>query len=92
MVSDFSIKSERHVTPRTGDSLPTASEKPALARIVKGVKDVLGVMLNVVGRRIQDAGNTLAHGTQEDSYSCGICTVNAVDHALFKTDLFVHRQ
>lgn len=78
-------------SPQAGDSLSAAygPRKPAFARIVK---DVLTVVLSVLGRQIHDGGNTLAHGEQEDSHSCGICTVNAVDHALFKTELFVHRQ
>ncbi len=46
----------------------------------------------VLGRRVEDGGNTLTHGTQEDTFSCGICTVNAVDHALFNVELFIPRQ
>jgi hypothetical protein len=32
----------------------------------------------------------LAIGTQDDGYSCGICVMNAIDHAIYKVPLFTN--
>ena len=83
------LQHRRLTTHTTGDSLPVPYNRTALERVVK---DVCEVTLHLLGQKMKDGGNTLAHGTQNDTHSCGICTVNAVDHALFQTELFVHRQ
>ena len=69
--------------------MPVPYNRTALERVVK---DVCKVALEVLGRQVKDGGNTLAHGTQNDTHSCGICTINAVEHALFQTELFIDRQ
>ncbi|EIW74508.1 hypothetical protein CONPUDRAFT_159809 [Coniophora puteana RWD-64-598 SS2] len=43
------------------------------------------------GSKFKELGNTLPHGVQEDSSSCGICTVNTIAHNLFGEPLFKHK-
>ncbi|TBU21591.1 hypothetical protein BD311DRAFT_743520 [Dichomitus squalens] len=82
----FDLQSE---TIRWGDSLPYEYQRIPLERIVNDIKRVVLALFQV---HLSDLGNTLDHGIQDDTNSCGICTVNAVDHALFGTGLFVNRQ
>ncbi|ETW83147.1 hypothetical protein HETIRDRAFT_163560 [Heterobasidion irregulare TC 32-1] len=37
-----------------------------------------------------DARNFLAHGIQEDTHSCGICTINCIKHNVFGVELYTH--
>lgn len=73
----------------SGDSLPYSYKGATLAQIVK---DMQRVVLTLFRLRLKDAGNTLTHGTQDDTNSCGICMANVVEHALFGSELFVHWQ
>lgn len=50
--------------------------------------DLKKVLENLFNKRFNNDGNTLSHGMQDDTYSCGVCTVNAVDHALFGATVF----
>lgn len=51
-----------------------------------------GKSLSVVfGATFEDLGNTLPIGQQEDSYSCGICVVNTMEHMMFGAPLFTDR-
>ncbi|KAK1222121.1 hypothetical protein PQX77_015048 [Marasmius sp. AFHP31] len=43
------------------------------------------------GRDITVRGDTLDHGLQDDTYSCGICAVNTIAHAVFNDPLWVPR-
>ncbi|KAI0669608.1 hypothetical protein C8Q78DRAFT_977184 [Trametes maxima] len=56
------------------------------------VEDLQDWLLKTLNRHFADGGNSLAHGLQEDGYSCGICTVNTIEHALFGTELFTHQR
>lgn len=40
------------------------------------------------GRKFKSRGNTLPHAIQEDSFSCGIITLNTLEHAISKRPLW----
>ena len=42
----------------------------------------------VFGSAFKDLGSTFLIGRQEDGHSCGICVVNAIEHAMFGAPLF----
>ena len=48
-------------------------------------------MRAVFGAKFEDLGNALPIGRQSDGHSCGICVVNAVEHAIFGAPLFIDR-
>ena len=70
-----------------GDSLTSAKASKAMILVVRDLQKVFSAVFKIV---FTDAGNTLAHGVQEDSSSCGVCTVNAIEHAVFGAKLFTH--
>ncbi|TCD62510.1 hypothetical protein EIP91_006784 [Steccherinum ochraceum] len=60
-----------------GDSL-------ALNDAPRKVMDAIQLWLRVrFDGPYQERGNVLVHGTQQDTVSCGICTMNTVSHAVF---------
>jgi hypothetical protein len=42
------------------------------------------------GGTFEDQGNSLPIGLQQDGNSCGICVLNAMEHAVFGVPLFRH--
>lgn len=40
------------------------------------------------GFPFRDEGRSLPIGRQDDGYSCGICVINAMEHAVFAAGLF----
>lgn len=44
--------------------------------------------LDKSGFKLTDIGNVLAIGEQVDTNSCGICVLNAIEHAIFGHSLF----
>ncbi|OSC96522.1 hypothetical protein PYCCODRAFT_1379012 [Trametes coccinea BRFM310] len=72
-----------------GDSMLSATRKSeGMQGIVEDIQVWLKDTLSIA---FTDKGNSLAHGVQEDSSSCGVCSVNTIEHALFGTTLFTHR-
>ncbi|KAJ8085471.1 hypothetical protein PM082_004287 [Marasmius tenuissimus] len=43
------------------------------------------------GRDVTVNGDSLDHGLQDDTYSCGVCAVNTIAHAVFNDPLWVPR-
>ncbi|TFY61742.1 hypothetical protein EVJ58_g4317 [Rhodofomes roseus] len=69
-----------------GDSMESISTAPQ-----KAIKALQKWLQREFGRKFTDRGNTLLHGQQKDTSSCGICTINTIAHALFGDDLFTHK-
>jgi len=42
------------------------------------------------GKPFENRGNTLAHAVQDDTFSCGIITINTIEHAIFGRALWEH--
>lgn len=40
----------------------------------------------------KNLGQSLPIGTQQDGISCGVCVLNALEHALLDAPLFTHNQ
>ena len=59
-----------------------------LQHIRRGLANWLHVAF---GAPFEDLGNTLPIGRQDDRHSCGICVVNAIEHAIFGVPLFTDR-
>ncbi|KAI0671454.1 hypothetical protein C8Q78DRAFT_1153176 [Trametes maxima] len=74
-----------------GDSLVESSAGSSPATIGKIVNNLKAWAKTELGIRLENQGNVLARGTQYDGSSCGICTVNAVAHALFEDKLFTQK-
>lgn len=72
-----------------GDSLISAKESKNMRTIVE---DVRAWIFDAFRQSFTDGGNTLAHGQQDDTFSCGVCTVNTIEHAIFGVALFTHRK
>lgn len=68
-----------------GDSLGNRSPNTNLQHIRRGLENWLEVAFGV---SFKDMGNTLPIGRQKDGHSCGICVVNAIEHAMFDVPLF----
>ncbi len=68
--------------------MPSIRQNAAIAQLVC---DLQGVLKRMFMSEFSNAGNTLEHGLQNDDHSCGVCTINAIDHALFGTALFIPR-
>ncbi|ETW76739.1 hypothetical protein HETIRDRAFT_222774, partial [Heterobasidion irregulare TC 32-1] len=66
------------------DSLLTASAW----RIV--MRNLQGWLKQAFNMKFCNGGNSLACGQQLDSNSCGICTINAIEHNLFDMEKFTH--
>jgi hypothetical protein len=47
-------------------------------------------LTHVFGGSFKDLGSTLSIGKQNDEHSCGICVINAMEHAVLNTALFTH--
>ncbi|KAH7905193.1 hypothetical protein BJ138DRAFT_1130617 [Hygrophoropsis aurantiaca] len=77
---DFIQKSLRY-----GDSLSHCSSKPT--NMIRATQNWLK---SEFGSPFRDEGDTLTHGVQTDSFSCGICVVNTLAHNLFGDQLFTH--
>ncbi|PSR70772.1 hypothetical protein PHLCEN_2v13350, partial [Hermanssonia centrifuga] len=75
---DFSLQ-----TISYGDSLSLPKPKPIIAKIQWWLQKRFGSVF-------RDCGNTLEHGVQADAYSCGICAVNVIVHAVFDDSLWTH--
>ena len=72
-----------------GDSYNTSANDGDLKRLCHG----LGKWLyRVFGSAFTDGKQTLSIGKQGNSYSCGICVLNAIEHAVCNTPLFTDAQ
>ena len=69
----------------TGDSM---TQLPSSAGGSTVATDLKKVLKNLFNKHFNNDGNTLSHGMQDDTYSCSVCTVNAVDHMLFSATVF----
>ncbi|KAH9855569.1 hypothetical protein C2E23DRAFT_813848 [Lenzites betulinus] len=76
---------------RYGDSM-SATDHAYGEDLKRTVKHILEWAKRVFHRTFRDGQNTLAHGVQRDTHSCGICTVNTIAHNLFGDERFVHAQ
>ncbi|KAF9779588.1 hypothetical protein BJ322DRAFT_1167867 [Thelephora terrestris] len=68
-----------------GDSFGDRNPNAELQQIRRGLTNWLSV---VFGVSFADLGNALPIGQQEDGHSCGICVINAIEHAIFNVPLF----
>ncbi|KAI0828201.1 hypothetical protein BC628DRAFT_1417790 [Trametes gibbosa] len=76
---------------RYGDSM-SVTDRTRGEDMKQTVKHILEWVKHVFRRPFRDALNTLTHGLQKDTHSCGICTVNTIAHNLFGDEIFVHTQ
>ncbi|OJT07821.1 hypothetical protein TRAPUB_1281 [Trametes pubescens] len=60
---------------RYGDSLLSTRENTSMETIIQ---DLQAWLLHAFQKTFTNKGNTLAHGRQDDTHSCGVCTVNAI--------------
>lgn len=67
-----------------GDSL-NKDRSESLANLGSALRDWLEQAL---GAEFEGNGRTLPIGSQDDGSSCGVCVLNAIDHAIFGTALF----
>ena len=72
----------------SGDSL--AGHVAAPAKMMEAVGRWLNSQFNEV--RWKNKGNSLPIGVQFDSNSCGICSINAIAHAVFQDPVWRHGQ
>lgn len=75
-------------SPNLGDSFGDRSTNVQLQRIRRGLEKWLS---SGFGGRFKDFGNTLPTGRQTDGHSCGVCVINAMEHAIFGVPLFADR-
>ena len=68
-----------------GDSLHGSDQKPM--DLQKGLRRWLRL---VDDPSYNSGGPRFPIGRQNDGNSCGICVLNAMDHAMFGADLFTH--
>ena len=68
-----------------GDSLGNRVPSTELQHIRHGLENWLN---GGFWGSFEDLGNTFLIGQQQDGYSCGICVVNAIEHAMFNVPLF----
>jgi len=71
-----------------GDSFGSQCHYTDLQRMRRGLENWLGTAFRVP---FKDLGGTLPIGRQEDGYSCGVCVINAVEHAMFGVPLFTDK-
>lgn len=55
------------------------------------IKAIQGWLRREFGRTFDDCGNTLPHGRQNDSFSCGPGAINTIEHNLFGVEVLSHR-
>lgn len=71
-----------------GDSLGDRDPSTDVQYVRRGLENWLGVAFGVP---FKDLGNAFPIGRQEDGSSCGICVVNAIEHAMFGAPLFMNK-
>ncbi|KAF9641889.1 hypothetical protein BDM02DRAFT_3194339, partial [Thelephora ganbajun] len=71
-----------------GDSLGDRGSNVDLQHIRRGLANWLNVAF---GALFEDLGSTLPIGRQSDGHSCGICVINAMEHAMFGVPLFTDK-
>lgn len=76
-----------HLHADTGNSLSNVPYKKDVDQICRGLERWMSILL---GRQFKNDGQTLPIGAQQDGVSCGICVLNAFEHALFDVPLFTH--
>lgn len=59
-----------------------------LDHLLRGLENWLVTAFKVP---FKDLGNTFPIGRQEDGHSCGICVINAIEHAMFGVPLFIDK-
>ncbi|KAH7912046.1 hypothetical protein BJ138DRAFT_1112718 [Hygrophoropsis aurantiaca] len=72
-------------TLQYGDSLSQNGSKP-----IKMIQATQSWLKGEFGAPFREDQDSLKHGIQEDSFSCGICVVNTIAHNLFGDELFRH--
>jgi hypothetical protein len=70
----------------TGDSLGY-DRQGELADLYTGMRKWLGLKF---GRKFSSSGRKFTIGLQQDGSSCGLCALNAMDHAMLQATLFEH--
>jgi hypothetical protein len=77
----------RTVLTGLGDSFNTPRNGADLVKLRNG----LGKWLTrAFGGAFIDNGQTLSIGQQDDTYSCGICVLNSMEHAVCNVPLYTH--
>ncbi|ETW82365.1 hypothetical protein HETIRDRAFT_232886, partial [Heterobasidion irregulare TC 32-1] len=56
----------------------------------KAVQHLQGWLKHVFKVSFHDAEDSLVHGLQNNTYFCGICTINTIEHNTFGAELFMH--
>ncbi|ETW83227.1 hypothetical protein HETIRDRAFT_315428 [Heterobasidion irregulare TC 32-1] len=73
---------QKHI--RCGNSLPnTKTERQIMRNLQAWLKHAFKL-------QFCDSGNMLTCGKQQDSNSCGVCTIKTIEHHLFGTEVFTH--
>jgi hypothetical protein len=73
-----------------GDSFSRGGEPES--QELKALKNRLGGWLKIVFREDFRSGDgRLAIGSQEDTSSCGVCAISAMEHSAFSVPNFSHR-
>jgi len=65
------------------------SYKKDITKILDGLGRWLATSFS---RSFKKLGETLPIGTQKDAISCGICALNALEHALLDAPLYTHNR
>ena len=69
----------------TGNSLGYVSYKNDVNKICNGLDHWTRILFHV---RFKNIGSVMPIGIQEDTVSCGVCVLNALEHAVLNTRLF----
>lgn len=72
-----------------GNSLKNGSYKEDITKICRGLDRWTNTDFH---RSFKNLGESLPIGTQQDGISCGICVLNALEHALLNVPLFTHNR
>jgi hypothetical protein len=72
-------------TVGVGNSLPDAAYRGDIRKLCSGIDRWTETYFDAP---FENLGRTLQIGTQTDGSSCGVCVQNALEHALFGTELF----
>ncbi|THH16626.1 hypothetical protein EUX98_g9272 [Antrodiella citrinella] len=73
---------------RYGDSLQVAKNAELPRKLIVALQQWTKAEF---GRVFTDKGNLLPHGIQEDATSCGVCSINTIEHCVFGGPLFTPR-